>query len=105
MSSTDAKTKEKFKLVSQDLTTFDMNPLFLKLTPNTLKLKIGNDDDAFSYITFIILNPGHQFFSYFHLDDKWNTFPLKWYIIHEPIPLAKDLFYLYKQGQDISGYF
>ena len=100
----DKKIIEKYKLLCMDLKIYDHNPLFLRITPTILKLKF-KDNDAFSYITFLIIKPEHQLLSYLSLDDQWDEFPLKWFITHQPMSLVKTLFYYYKKGEDVSSFF
>jgi len=99
----DKKFIKKYNLISKELEYFEYSPLVLKLNENTLKLNI-KDDDVFSYITFLIIKPIHQLFSYFDLDDNWDNFPLKWYILNQPVSVGKTLLYYYNQDIDISSY-
>lgn len=100
---TNKKLVKKYNLISRELEYFEYSPLVLKLNENTLKLNI-KDDDIFTYVTFLILNPKHQLFSYFDLDDNWDNFPLKWYLMTQSITVGKSLLYYYNQGIDISSY-
>lgn len=103
LSKSNQKLIKKYNLISTELENFEYSPLVLKLNDNTLKLNI-KDVDVFSYITFLILKPVHQLFCYFDLDDNWDNFPLKWYILNQPVSLGKSLLYYYNQGIDISSY-
>lgn len=103
LSKSNEKLIKKYNLISKELEYFEYSPLVLKLNDNTLKLNI-KDDDIFSYITFLILKPVHQLFCYFDLDNNWDNFPLKWYILNQSVSLGKSLLYYYNQGIDISSY-
>ena len=103
LSKSNEKLIKKYNLISKELEYFEYSPLVLNLNDNTLKLNI-KDDDIFSYITFLILKPVHQLFCYFDLDNNWDNFPLKWYILNQPVSLGKSLLYYYNQGIDISSY-
>lgn len=100
---TNQQLVKKYNLINRELEHFEYLPLVLKLNENTLKLNL-KDDDIFSYIAFLILNPKHQLLSYFVLDDNWDKFPLKWFLLNQSVSLGKSLLYYYNQGIDISSY-
>lgn len=100
---TNQKLVKKYNSISSELENFEYSPLVLKLNENTLKLNV-KDKDIFSYIAFLILSPKHQLVCYFYLDDNWDSFPLKWFLLNQPVTVAKSLLYYYNQGINISSY-
>jgi len=79
-------------------------PIFLRLTPALLKTKLS-EGDHLSLAAAIITNPKLQLLQLIHLDDAWDSFPLKWYINNLPTTAGRILFEMFKEGHDISEVF
>ncbi len=97
----DYSLREHFKLIETDILFYEQNLYLNELTDNVLSVET-NHRDILECIAFSILRPEHQLSSYFNNFQSWKSFPLKWFINHIPVTLAKTIFYYYRNGHDLT---
>lgn len=93
----------KLQLIDNHLELCEKNFLF-NLSDEMLLVE-SQDIDAIKYYSVLVYQPKEISFFNVLLEDEWKKFPLRWFVFHLPITTAKNLYNMYKDGEDISNFF
>jgi len=101
-----SELKEELILIEQaiSLITTDQ-PSYIQLKNSILDTSF-EPGNYLECVAFLILNPKHQITELMYLDESWENFPLKWYLLNtQPTAFLKNIFKQFKEGGDLSGIF
>jgi len=74
------------------------------LSDDILSIKVDGND-ILKYLSYIVYKPECMALDYLKLDKSWEEFPIKWYMGRLPSSIMMELFYLHKNGEDLSPFF